>query len=326
MNAPSEVDDAALWFEADDAGTVVRVGAAAAALGLMPGQGVSPAALRLQAACEALTVSELTAFDGGAPCWRYQPAERLLPGRSEGALQTARQRLQAETRLRRLLERQLISVAEREQRRMSLELHDGLGQQLSGLAFTAASLAANLKDSGQPQAEGVAWLARLLRDAVGRVRALSRGLWPASLEKQSLPQALSALAQDIQQLYGIRMEVQAGDFVADSGHAAHHLYRVVQEAVNNAVKHGQARHVAVRLEELPGQCMLTVVSDGRPVDHKAIAQSTGLGLLGMRLRAQALGGEVSVEPLSSGGAEVCLTWRPGRSVRRPQAAAPVEAA
>lgn len=326
MNALRDPAATALWFEATESGTVVRVSPAAADLGVAPGQGVPQAAMQLQAACEALTVGELSELSAEERCWRFQPADGLPQGRAQHALQTARQRLQAETRLRRLMERRLISVAEREQRRMSLELHDGLGQQLSGLAFTAASLATQLKEAGQPQAEGVAWLARLLRDAVGRVRALSRGLWPASLEKQSLPQALSALAHDIEQLYGIRMEVQAAGFVADSGHAAHHLYRVVQEAVNNAVKHGQARQVQVRLEELPGQCMLTIVSDGKPIDDKAIAQSAGLGLLGMRLRAQALGGEVSIEALHGGGAEVCLTWRPSRTARRPRPEAPVEAA
>ena len=246
--------------------------------------------------------------------------EGRADGRHAAELAALRVRLADETRHRRALERQLIAATETEQRRISLELHDGLGQHLSGLAYTASSLAARLKQQGHAEADEAAWLARLLRDAVGRIRAVSRGLWPVSLERQSLGSALAALGRDIEQLYGITVNVHADGFVAESGHAAHHLFRITQEAIHNALKHGQARRIEVRVEPVPPRAMLSIVSDGAPLDLTAAQRSEGLGLLGMRLRAEALGGEFSIEPLAAGGAEVCVTWAP----RAGAAAAPEE--
>jgi len=219
-------------------------------------------------------------------------------------------RLRDEMRRRKLLERQLLRATEGEQRRISLELHDGLGQHLSGLAYTARSLAERLRAASLAQADEADWLARLLRDAVGRVRAMSRGLWPVSLERHSLPQALAALAQDVEQLYGISVVVEAQGFEAESATAAHHLFRVAQESVHNALKHGQARHITVRLERLPPKAMLSIVSDGLSLPPAGRSQAPGLGLVGMHLRAGALGGELQVESLPGGGVEVCLLWTP----------------
>jgi signal transduction histidine kinase len=242
------------------------------------------------------------------------PREPVSGGRSGGdtaaELASLRLRLADETRRRRELEQRLIAATETEQRRISLELHDGLGQHLSGLAYTASSLATRLKAQDHPEAGEAAWLARLLRDAVGRIRAVSRGLWPVSLERQSLPSALAALARDIEQFYGITVNVHADGFVAESGHDAHHLFRIAQEAIHNAIKHGQARRVEVRVEQVPPRAMLSVVADGAPLDLRRTQATDGLGLLGMRLRAEALGGEFSLEPLAAGGTEVCVTWSP----------------
>ncbi len=142
------------------------------------------------------------------------------------------------------------------------------------------------------------------------VRAMSRGLWPVSLERESLPQALGALARDVAQLYGIEVEVQADGFMAESGHAAHHLFRIAQEAMHNAIKHGQARHITIRLEHVAPQAMLSIVNDGVPVDPDRMQDSGGIGLMGMNLRADALGGELAMEGLPDGGTEICLVWTP----------------
>ena len=302
--------DSDCWFDADANGEVLAASAAAAQLGVLPGMPAVLAAARLSHVFDGLSIGETAASHAGQRCWRYGPAH-------QGADRTRvlRERLQQETCLRRLLERQLISSAEREQRRMSLELHDGLGQHLSGLAYTAASLATRLKQEDAAQADEAAWLARLLKDAVGRVRSIARGLWPVSLERQSLPQALEALAQDTEHLFGITVTVEAEGFVAESALVAHHLFRIVQESVHNALKHGRSRRITIRIEELPDVAMLTVTGDGLPLDGHALRASKGLGLLGMRLRAEALGGALSVEPLNGGGAEVCLTWRPRRARR-----------
>lgn len=227
----------------------------------------------------------------------------------EPAAARLQQRLRDEIKRRRQLERQLLSISECEQRRISLELHDGLGQQLSGLAYSSRSLAGKLAAAGSPCAEEADWLAGSLRDAVGRVRMLSRGLWPVSLERSSLPSALRTLADDFERMYGVRFQVEAdADVPLDSSVVAHHLFRIVQESAHNAIKHGQATHIDVHLEHLRHRCMLTIVSNGRPLDPAAASSAAGLGLSGMQLRADALGAELSIEPLPGGGAEVCVLW------------------
>lgn len=293
-------------FEVGPDGTVQRANAAARRLGIVRGQTSSDAGVRLAQAV-------------GTPEW--QP---LGPGRwgcrprapdTEPRARELQRQLREVSRRRRQLERQLLSATEVERRRISLELHDGLGQHLAGMAYTAASLAQHLGHEGHAQSTEAQWLARLLRDAVGRVRAMSRGLWPVSLERHSLSHALAALAGDIEQLYGVTVQVAAEGFEAESAHTAHHLFRIAQEAVHNALRHGKARNIEIRLEHVQPHAMLSIVSDGISLDPRAAASASGLGLLGMRLRAQELQGELSVEPLAGGGTEVCLVWDPARVAR-----------
>lgn len=236
----------------------------------------------------------------------------VVDGRAERRLVQLNIRLQDEIKRRRHLERQLLTIAENEQRRISIELHDGLGQQLSGLAYSARSLAQRLAEENSPHATEASWIARLLRDAVGSTRALSRGLWPVSLERESLPQAVRTLAADFERMYGVSFTVQEGEGVQiASSVMAHHLFRIVQEAATNAVRHGHARRIEVRLEHLAPRHMLTVVSDGRDMNPQAARKGPGLGLVSMQLRADALGAELSIEPLPGGGVEVCVLWETG---------------
>ncbi len=220
-----------------------------------------------------------------------------------------RARLQEEIRQRRLLERQILKLSENDQRSISLELHDGLGQHLSGLAFHARSVADRLAAEASPHADEVARVARLLKEAVAHTRALSRGLWPVSLERDSLPSALRVLAGDMEQTYGVSMSVHADPCLPiESSVAAHHLFRIAQEASSNAIRHGGAQRIVVALEHVAPNAMLTITSDGEALDTSAHGRGMAPGVVGMRLRADALGAEFSLEPLASGGAEVCVIW------------------
>lgn len=292
-------------FEIGADGVVERVNAAARRLGVARGQPAADAGGLLSRSAGAVEWSPI-----GADRWHC----RAHPPDCEPQQRELQRQLRDASRRCRQLERQLLSATEVERRRISLELHDGLGQHLAGMAYTATSLARRLGDEHHAQAPEAQWLARLLRDAVGRVRATSRGLWPVSLERQSLSHALATLASDIEQLFGITVQVAAEGFEATSAHAAHHLFRVAQEAVHNAIRHGKARNIEIRLERIEPEAMLSIVSDGRPLDRRAAAQATGLGLVGMRLRAQELGGSLSVEPLAGGGTEVCLVWNPAAAL------------
>jgi signal transduction histidine kinase len=216
-------------------------------------------------------------------------------------------RLQEEIRRRRTLERQMLGVAEQEKRRVSLELHDGLGQHLAGVAFVVRSLADAVHAGKTPEASEVDWLQRLINEAVSRTRSLARGLWPASLERGSLGDSIRRFAEDLESIYGVSCAVQIdAEPQLASPAAAYHIFRIVQEASNNAIKHGRARRLEFRIERLGDDFEITVLNDGVTPDPGQLASARGIGVAGMQLRADAIGGSLSIEPRPAGGAEVSL--------------------
>jgi signal transduction histidine kinase len=227
-------------------------------------------------------------------------------------------RLQEEIRRRRLLESQVLSVAEGEKRRISLDLHDGLGQHLTGLAFLARALTDELKTERHRLAADAEWIVHLLNEAISRTRTLARGLWPVNLERESVAASISRLAEDLESIYGVSCAVQAIDSPQIASQvAANHIYRIVQEAANNAIKHGRARRLTFRLETVGESFTVSVLNDGLAIEAAHLARATGLGVIGMRLRAEALGGTLAIEPLPAGGTEVTLSL-PGIGIDHPQ--------
>jgi len=216
-------------------------------------------------------------------------------------------RLQEEVRRRRHLERQMLGVAEQEKRHLSLELHDGLSQHLAGVAFVVRGLA-DAVHAGKPvDPAEVDWLQRLINEAVARTRSLAHGLWPASLEHGSLGDSVRRFAEDLESIYGISCVVLVDDeprFAAPA--AAYHVFRIVQEASNNAIRHGRARRLEFRIERLGDDFEITVLNDGAPLEPAQLAAGRGIGVAGMRLRADAIGATLSIEPRPAGGAEVTL--------------------
>jgi signal transduction histidine kinase len=115
------------------------------------------------------------------------------------------------------------------------------------------------------------------------------------------------MAEDLESIFGVSCAVQVVDEPRiASQFAAHHVFRIVQEAATNAIKHGRARRLTVRLEMVGDAFTFCVINDGLPVDPAQLAAGKGLGVVGMRLRADAVGGHLSIEPLPSGGSEVTL--------------------
>ncbi len=230
-------------------------------------------------------------------------AERAISRR----LADANVRLQEEIRRRRALERQMLGAAEQEKRRLALELHDGLGQHLAGVAFVARGLADAVHAGRTPEATEVDWLRRLINEAVARTRSLARGLWPASLERGSLGDAIRRFAEDLESIYGVSCTVQIDcepQFASPA--AAYHIFRIVQEASNNALRHGRARRLEFRIERLGEEVEISVLNDGATPAPEQLDSAQGIGVAGMRLRADAIGAALSIEPRPAGGVEVCL--------------------
>lgn len=203
---------------------------------------------------------------------------------------------------RRELERLVLEASSLEQQRVAQDLHDTLGQHLTGTAFMARSLAKRLSASSDPDAAAEAeQLTALVNEAIAQTRALARGLYPAALQVQGLVGALEQLCETSRKVFGVACTfVTAGQPDASADEAVH-LYRIAQEALNNAFKHGQASRLEVCWQQGEHGRSLSVHDDGVGIGGLNV-QNPGLGLRIMRYRAQLIGGMLSItsEPNQAG--------------------------
>jgi signal transduction histidine kinase len=202
------------------------------------------------------------------------------------------------------LQREILAISSEERRRFGQELHDGVGQQLTGLAYLASTLCEELRDQGAPAGELADKLADGILDCRRATQALAKGLVPLEIGAESLVPALRALTESVAEQTGIACSFKAARSprIRDDDTALH-LYRLVQEAVNNAVKHARAQHIRVALERARHRTTIRVCDDGVGIPADA-ASGTGTGLRIMRHRAKLIGGVLDVKPLDGGGTAV----------------------
>lgn len=192
------------------------------------------------------------------------------------------------------LEREVVERCAREQRQIAYNLHDGVGQQLVGIALSAKLLEEKLRLDRPAEAEKASALVRLAQEAARQTRLTARILEGADTVSD-LKTALESLAMNISENYRVRGTVKAnGGPLPVSAPAAAQLYRIAQEAVRNAVEHGSAREVQIQLTLANGEMVLTIQDDGKGFNTKTNGQ--GMGLRIMRYRAQCIGGSCEVHP------------------------------
>jgi two-component system, LuxR family, sensor kinase FixL len=206
---------------------------------------------------------------------------------------------------RKRLEREVLQVATREQQRIGSDLHDGLGQQLTGIALLLKGLVPRLTRARPAELRGdVEQIVSLVNDAIDSTRSLARGLSPVPAADDGLSLALEALATQIFERHDVEVVIDNG-LPEDQGfddNTATHLYRIVQEALGNALRHGQPKRVTVQLRDDGGQIELAVTDDGPGFDRRAV--QAGLGLKIMRFRAQMVGGDLTVESTPGAGTTI----------------------
>jgi PAS domain S-box-containing protein len=209
------------------------------------------------------------------------------------------------------LEREILRISELEQQRLGQELHDDVCQQLTGIEFLAQGLEKDLSAKSLPSARSATEIARLLREANLRVRELSHGLVPAGLETEGLVDALEALALRTRRLFRCDCRVDFGKPVAiDDPEVRLHLYRIAQEAVGNALKHGRAKRIDLRLF-MNGKHVVLGIHDNGVGLAKTPRRSKGLGIRLMQYRARLISGSLHVQREASGGTSVvCSVPRP----------------
>ncbi len=202
------------------------------------------------------------------------------------------------------LEREILEISEGEQSRIGQDLHDGIGQELAGIAMLSDVLARKLQTEANPLAPAAEKVAIYVRAAIDSARRLARGLYPIELHRYGLLPALKDLADQTTQRTGIRCEViQCGDTPQLAQSAEIHIYRIVQECINNAVKHANPQHITI--ESLAGDAMHTfiVTDDGIGFDVSSVSTS-GMGLHLMDYRARVIGARIIMDQTDLGGTRI----------------------
>ena len=205
---------------------------------------------------------------------------------------------------RKRLEREILEISDQEQLRIGQDLHDGLGQELTGVAFLAKVLAEDLASEKSAHADSAKKVTQLVQGAISRTRDLARGLSPIGVEAHGLAPALQELARHTDEVLGIRCDfICAGDVVPDEMTANVHLYRIAQESVNNAIKHGKAQKITIRLRIDESKGLMIVENDGIGL-RKNVSSHRGMGLHIMAYRGRMIGASLTVRPGAGGGSVV----------------------
>jgi PAS domain S-box-containing protein len=214
---------------------------------------------------------------------------------------------------RKQLEQAILETSVREQRRIGQDLHDGLGQHLTGVAFLSKVHEQRLADRSLPEAADAAKIVGLVNEAINKTRQLARGLLPVLSDAFGLMSALQQLAGEVEELFHIQCRFECDEPVRSLDEScATHLYHIAQEAVHNAIEHGRATQIAITLSAGDAEGVLKIRDNGCGIDDARPGHS-GIGLRIMNYRAGMIGGALRIERGRDGGTLITCTF----SVNRP---------
>ncbi|HWN94437.1 MAG TPA: ATP-binding protein, partial [Methylomirabilota bacterium] len=214
------------------------------------------------------------------------------------------------------LEREIVEVSAREQQRFGQELHDGLSQQLTGLKFKASLLEYQLQSRGRSEASDAKAMSKLLNEATEEASKLARSVQPVESDSRGLMMALRELAAKTGQAHGLKCvcEFRRPVFIHDNN-VATHVYRIAEEAVLNALTHGEAKEISIALNETRDGAVLTVRDNGAGLPKNF--SEGGLGLHMMRYRARMIRGSVELRRNAPRGAVMTCSFQK-RTVSSPR--------
>ena len=205
---------------------------------------------------------------------------------------------------RKSLEEAILKISATEQRRIAQDLHDGLGQHLTGIAFMSKVLEEKLADKCLPEAAEAAKIVKMVNQAIENTRQLARGLHPVAAEPLGLMSALRNWANEVEELFHIRCTFRCSQpLPIRDPNLATHLYRIAQEAVHNAIRHGKSRNIEVGLSRKNETGTLTIRDDGEGFQKQETGQP-GVGLSIMNYRADMVGGSLKVQSNEDRGVTV----------------------
>lgn len=217
-------------------------------------------------------------------------------------LMKTNERLQHEMADRKRLEKEILGIVERERQKIGQELHDSVGQQLTGVAFMAEKLGKKL--SNKSLTEEIKYAERIetcVSLAAEQTRSLAKGLHPIDLDRNGLIKAIEELAANTEKLFHISCVTKYEKNISISDITlAINLYRITQEAINNAIKHGKAKNIRIELATTNSHLKLTVENDGLDFSTER-SNGKGMGLRVMQYRAESINGSLDIRKSANGG-------------------------
>lgn len=209
---------------------------------------------------------------------------------------------------RKRLEKTILEISSREQRRIGQDLHDGLGQHLTGIAFMSKVQEQKLAEKCLPEAGDAAKIVNLVNEAIHKTRELARGLSPVVSDARGLMSALQQWAGEVEDLFAVSCRFQCfTPVLIHDDTVATHLYYIAREAVNNAIKHGHAGTIFIRLAADDRQGVLSIQDDGCGIG-KVAPGNKGMGMHLMNYRARMVGGSLGVRRAESRGTVVTCVF------------------
>jgi signal transduction histidine kinase len=205
----------------------------------------------------------------------------------------------------------LNDIGHQERARIGADLHDGLGQELTGLALLLGGIATRAAQEGSMLAAELRELSALASRSIKTVREIAHGLLPLRMGHVGFRQVLRRLARSLRLTFGVQVNLrfQGENAHMPVGEIAENLYRIAQEAVANAVKHGRAKQVSLRLSASGTRIIFTASDDGTGIDPETHGE--GMGLQIMRYRTRMLGGMIDIQRRKTGGTQLrCIMPRP----------------
>lgn len=207
--------------------------------------------------------------------------------------------LQKEIAERSRIQREVADICAEQQRQIGYDLHDGVGQQLSGIAFKSKLLEHKLQREGSVQASEAGAITRLINDALRQTRMISHSMEASYGEAVGLRAALYKLGEELTESEQVRAIVNIDETAEVPAPADSQLFRIAQEAVRNATTHGNASRIEINLESGDGAIFLRVRDDGSGFDGTPAGE--GMGMRTMQYRAQTIGGSLEISSSSGGG-------------------------
>ncbi len=200
----------------------------------------------------------------------------------------------------RRMQKDIMEISALERQRIGQDLHDGLGQKLTGIAFLTEALKHSLKEKGYPELEDIGEINANIAESIDQTRKIASGLWIARFESYDVVRALTELIEDTESLFGITCTLQNElPEPVRNVTVVTNLYFIARESINNAIKHGRAKSIIMHLRDDAESLHLEIRDNGRGA-VKAPGRGKGIGLRIMQYRAGLLGGTVSAQDTGSG--------------------------